>query len=800
MQKRILIFSILLILLSLLGCQNNKATVTINVKAVDLPARARVHLISNQSRFRWEGEHTPLVRKDSLWTTTLSLPIGEDFEFKITRGRWMTEAVDSSGIELSNFNIPVHQDTTIFITINKWRDEIEGPPIISKRRFENKGWSIELGDNWKFHTGDDQRWAALNFDDSEWQPIRTQMPERRDRRPDTRQEPPDTTRHRRSRPEWNGIGWFRLHVLVDSSIVHFPLSLHMRQNGASEVYLDGKKLYSFGEVSSIADLEKIYTERNPKPIIFNRPGEHVIAVRYSFHEAERLIDIPMGRGFDMWLGHLDNAITARTQQIRTSSFNQLVFTAVPLSFALMHLMLFIFYRRNKNNLYYALSMFFFAVMAYTQFGHTFTTTSGTFLWLIVLEIFATVFAIAFGMFSVYATIYKHLPKTAFIPFIFLTLLIIAALLIPQIRSSFQIILYIFLFLSIIELVRLTIKSRKSDKEWSWIISAGFTITLSIFAYQALLVVGVLPPIGNHMVVWMYGIPILALSLSMYISLNFSRTHNELEIQLARVQKLSQDKLDQERRAKEDEIQRRLLQADNERKTRELEEARQLQLSMLPKKVPSVPGIDIAVSMQTATEVGGDYYDFHTDGDGLTIAIGDATGHGMRAGTMVAAIKSLFSASDTINALPETLSSWSHIIRQMNLGNLYMAMSLLRINGKNIIISNAGMPPALLYRAREKSVEEIILKGMPLGGVARFLYDQKELSVESGDTLLIMSDGLTELFNESDVMYDERAISAFEKNATLAPRDIVKVLLNECKAWRGDRAQHDDITLIVVKFS
>src|SRR5437870_4042465 len=69
----------------------------------------------------------------------------------------------------------------------------------------------------------------------------------------------------------------------------------------------------------------------------------------------------------------------------------------------------------------------------------------------------------------------------------------------------------------------------------------------------------------------------------------------------------------------------------ERKSAELEEARRFQLSMLPKEVPQVDGYDIAVFTHTATEVGGDYYDFHVDDGDMAITIGDATGHGARDG-------------------------------------------------------------------------------------------------------------------------------------------------------------------------
>ena len=96
-----------------------------------------------------------------------------------------------------------------------------------------------------------------------------------------------------------------------------------------------------------------------------------------------------------------------------------------------------------------------------------------------------------------------------------------------------------------------------------------------------------------------------------------------------------------RREKEN---KKLLQLENERKTKELEEARQLQLSMLPKELPKLPNLDIAVYMKTATEVGGDYYDFIVGLDGtLIVAIGDATGHGMKAGTIVSMVKALFAS-------------------------------------------------------------------------------------------------------------------------------------------------------------
>src|SRR5690349_23910331 len=88
--------------------------------------------------------------------------------------------------------------------------------------------------------------------------------------------------------------------------------------------------------------------------------------------------------------------------------------------------------------------------------------------------------------------------------------------------------------------------------------------------------------------------------------------------------IHQQKLvEQERARKQQEMQQTLMSIEYERKTVELEEARRFQLSMLPKEVPHHPRYDVAVFTRTATEVGGDYYDFHLAGDALSVTIGDA---------------------------------------------------------------------------------------------------------------------------------------------------------------------------------
>ncbi|MFZ5519070.1 MAG: two-component regulator propeller domain-containing protein [Candidatus Zhuqueibacterota bacterium] len=256
----------------------------------------------------------------------------------------------------------------------------------------------------------------------------------------------------------------------------------------------------------------------------------------------------------------------------------------------------------------------------------------------------------------------------------------------------------------------------------------------------------------------------------------------------------------ELRAQAAEAQARAIQAENERKTHELEKARKLQLSMLPKTLPSMPNLDIAVHMQTATEVGGDYYDFHVDDNGtLTVVIGDATGHGLNAGTLVSVIKSLFIANVSKSDIRTFFEDCTRTIKQLNLGNLYMALSLVRIANDTLMASAAGMPPIYIYRKKTQSVEELVIKGMPLGAFDDFLYADETVRLENGDAVLLLSDGLPELFNENKEVFDYLRIQQiFAEVGAGSPQRIIDHLIEAGEQWRNGRAQNDDITFVVLK--
>lgn len=252
--------------------------------------------------------------------------------------------------------------------------------------------------------------------------------------------------------------------------------------------------------------------------------------------------------------------------------------------------------------------------------------------------------------------------------------------------------------------------------------------------------------------------------------------------------------------REAKLRAKALEIQNERQTRELEEARELQLSMLPRVVPDHASVEIEAYMRTATEVGGDYYDFHVSKDGtLTVAIGDATDHGARAGTMVTAVKSLFNILVEEHDLELVMRSATNALKRMHLGKLYMAMALAKVSRGSMRIAGAGMPGALVFRRATGEVEEVSLSGMPLGSLVNYPYEVSEIKLEDGDTVLLMSDGFAERFNGEGEMFGyERAKKAFSEVAPLSAAEIIDRLVQESDRWAGNDALTDDMTFVVMK--
>jgi serine phosphatase RsbU (regulator of sigma subunit) len=470
-----------------------------------------------------------------------------------------------------------------------------------------------------------------------------------------------------------------------------------------------------------------------------------------------------------------------------------------LALALVHFLLYIFYRSALSNLFYsffvtglALSFLFQGFGASEHFGAT----------LAALNEIARLNVQSLAVISLLAFLYIEFNGRVSRFF----WLLVVVWLVDIVRGSAQVyrgyqLTLLLIILTLADCLRIMVMALVRRRDGAWIIAAGVIV----------LALGVCNNIAIErdfidVPTWAYNMNLyltvlsVPLTVSIYLARNFARTNRHLEAQLAQVQELSAKELEHERREAELRLAHERTQAENERRARELEEARQLQLSMLPARVPQLPNLEIAAHMKPATEVGGDYYDFHVGDDGtLTVAVGDATGHGLKAGSVVTATKSLFNAFASEPYIPGIFKRSNLALKRMNLRGLYMAMTMLKLKDQKLSVSVAGMPPMLIYRAATRSIEELVINAMPLGSVSHFPYQQQETSLSPGDTVVLMSDGFAERFNPQGEMLDyEKAKEVLEEIATRSPQEIIDRFVEVGEEWAGTRPQDDDVTFVVLK--
>ncbi len=467
-------------------------------------------------------------------------------------------------------------------------------------------------------------------------------------------------------------------------------------------------------------------------------------------------------------------------------YQQIFFSTLALAFGMLHGILYFYNRRLRSNLYFAIFAVLYAANVFLDFQSILSDTSNDHLFYLRWHRAVIPFVMISALLFIYSLLELPTPRHFWI---IATALILAgayAVIDPDRNYFFLQILFIVV---LIEIVHYLLKGVRSQQAGIWIIFVGMIINFTFAIYDWLVDFNVIEMIAGIHNGSVWGFIGLIFSTSIYLSQDFARTNERM--------------LSRERENTDLELKRKLLAAEDARKSKELEDARKLQLSMLPHCLNDIPGYDICFHMKPASEVGGDYYDYHVHEDGtLTIAVGDATGHGMKAGIMVSIIKSLFIALGRDSEVLNFFQQSTETIKQMGLKQIYMALMMLRIKDNKLCSSAAGMPPFYIYRAQTDTVEAVTIKGMPLGAFNDFPYKTFETELAPGDALLIMSDGLQELFNEAGEMLDETRIrETFQAAAAKKPAgDIVRDLIQLGEDWRQTRSPDDDVTLVVVKMS
>src|SRR5207253_9327008 len=152
---------------------------------------------------------------------------------------------------------------------------------------------------------------------------------------------------------------------------------------------------------------------------------------------------------------------------------------------------------------------------------------------------------------------------------------------------------------------------------------------------------------------------------------------------------------------------------------------------------------------------------------LSVTVGDATGHGAKAGTMVTVVKTLFASYTPALSPAEFLRDSAEKIKRMELGRMAMSLLLARFEERRLTIASAGMPPALVHRAATGTIDELTLEATPLGTLGTE-YAERSLTLAAGDTVLLLTDGFPELLNaDGQQLGYTGALDAFARAARAA---------------------------------
>lgn len=241
-------------------------------------------------------------------------------------------------------------------------------------------------------------------------------------------------------------------------------------------------------------------------------------------------------------------------------------------------------------------------------------------------------------------------------------------------------------------------------------------------------------------------------------------------------------------------------AERERVAQELRVAALIQQTLLPQSLPEITGWQVAAYYQPARAVGGDFYDFRTLPDGrLAIVIGDVTDKGVPAALVMATTRTLLRAASerlvSPGAVLERVNDLLHpdIPARMFVTCLY---AVLDPATGHLLYANAGHD--LPYRTGPGGVEELRARGMPLGLLPGMGYEEKEVTLAPGDTLLLYSDGLVEAHDPQREMYgfpklrDE--LAGFDRG------DLIAYLLETLADFTGPGwEQEDDVTLVTLRY-
>jgi phosphoserine phosphatase RsbU/P len=267
------------------------------------------------------------------------------------------------------------------------------------------------------------------------------------------------------------------------------------------------------------------------------------------------------------------------------------------------------------------------------------------------------------------------------------------------------------------------------------------------------------------------------------------------------------KIVEEREAKERERrQKEAALMENARVARDMELAKQIQLSLLPEAPPRMTGMELACRCVPATHVGGDYYDFFPRGDQVVdIAIADVSGHNVGAALIMVETRSVLRAQvATTNSTREILTRLNELLYEdLTRAELFITMFYAKYDSisRRLTYSSAGHNRPVLYRPSLPGCLDLDAEGLILGVRQSYEFEEKELVLREGDVLLFYTDGVTEATNPAGEMFgDDRLCPMLDRLHGEPAETILAELFSEVNDFAQGKGLDDDVSVVVMKIT
>lgn len=416
--------------------------------------------------------------------------------------------------------------------------------LVTKHQFK------EIRGKWRFKEGDSTRWRFPEYQDGHWALVNPF-------------DPFDSIK----KDSWEGVGWFRLVVRIDTSLANVPLAMKLTCRGALDIFLDGDSVSSI--LPEFSEGKKEYFSRETIPLVpfyFTEPGEHVFAFRLKGPERFKLRGSLLRPGYTLTIGDEEKLSEVLTVAAKWNPIFHLIFLGAMMVFSFLHLVLYLFNRDARANLYFfgfALSVICLIIISYVSSLPVNMRHSRLLMFILALVI--TWFSIS-GVRFIYEIFYKKIRS--YFKYMVLTGIV---LLVLSDRIDYRLTL-IWAVIMMLDMARLIILATIQKKELAWLFSICFLSFLGMVLYEMIGSLRILPVVIPFRSMFLAGVDNMMLVMSIYLARDMGKNNRRLKQQLVEIEELSQENLKREREAALHQMENVRLEEENKRKAIELEKA------------------------------------------------------------------------------------------------------------------------------------------------------------------------------------------------------------------------------------